>query len=367
MILMNDFKNEPQDLLDAEIDACKRVLNSGYWILGKEVINFEKVWSSYIDISYTVGCANGLDAIEIGLRALNIGLGDEVITTPNTAFATVLAIIRSGATPVLADINPDNGMLDPNSVKRCINKNTKAIILVHLYGQIGPINELLEVSKNSNLHLIEDCAQAHGAKFENKFAGSFGIFAAWSFYPTKNLGAVGDAGALTTNNLELAEKARSIANYGQSVRYHHPYIGMNSRLDELQAALLSERIKYLDAWTIKRRNIANIYSNNIKNKFINLMPLPIHKEGHVHHLFVVNSDKRDNLQTYLKEKSISTLIHYPIPIHHQPPCLSIKKDPQGLTNSEIFSKTCISLPCHPGLSTLEIEKIIMTINSFENK
>jgi len=365
MILMNDLKSDPEELIKAELAACERVLRSGYWILGPEVASFEAQWSDYLGIKHTVGCGNGMDAIEIGLRALGIGAGDEVITTPMTAFATVLAIMRSGATPVLADIDLDTAMLNPDSVIRCITKCTKAIILVNLYGQIGAVEVLTEIAKNKGIYFIEDCAQSHGAKAQGKPSGSFGILAAWSFYPTKNLGAVGDGGALTTDDADIAEQARFLGNYGQSVRYHHPLKGLNSRLDELQAAILKERLKYLNSWTNRRREIAETYSVSIVNHLVKLMPLPEDKARHVHHLFVVTCDQRDALQLHLKDKGVNTLIHYPIPVHKQEPCFKIRRDPHGLFNAEKHAATCLSLPCHPGMTDEQIRNVTEAVNSFK--
>ena len=275
---MNDLTWSPSGLLEAELSACEDVIRSGWWILGAKVEEFEKRWAAWIDSRYGVGCANGLDAIEMGLRAIGVGAGDEVITTPMTAFATGLGIIRAGATPVLADIQLDTAMLDIDSVKRCITKKTKAILLVHLYGQIGPVIELRDLANEHGLQLIEDCAQAHGASLSGVSAGKFGTFAAWSFYPTKNLGAVGDAGALTTDVANIAESARVIRNYGQSERYQHPIFGMNSRLDELQAALLLAKIEHLPDWINRRRQVAKRYAAEIRNEWVELLPLPDQEE-----------------------------------------------------------------------------------------
>jgi dTDP-4-amino-4,6-dideoxygalactose transaminase len=363
-VAMNDFRSEPAELVDAELAACERVLRSGWWILGGEVSAFEKEWGAWLGAAEAVGCGNGLDAIEIGLRALGIGPGDEVVTTPMTAFATVLAVIRAGATPVLADIDPNTAMLAPSSVRRCMGPRTKAILLVHLYGQIGPIDELKALADERGIHLIEDCAQAHGAELRGKSAGSFGTFAAWSFYPTKNLGAVGDAGALTTDVPELAASARSIRNYGQTVRYHHPLIGMNSRLDELQAAILRARLPLLQQWVARRREIARKYALAITAPSVRVLPLPGDQERHAHHLFVVTCEHRDDLQRHLKAKGIDSLIHYPIPIHLQESCRDIASDPQGLHHAEAHARTCLSLPCHPGLTDHDTNMVISAVCQF---
>jgi dTDP-4-amino-4,6-dideoxygalactose transaminase len=363
-ITMNDFASEPEALVNAQISACDRVFRSGWWVLGREVSAFEREWAEWLRVPCAVGCGNGLDAIEIGLRAIGIGSGDEVITTPMTAFATVLAVIRAGATPVLADINPDTGMLAPESVRRCIGAHTKAILLVHLYGQIGPVQELLSLAGEHGIHLIEDCAQAHGANEQGVSAGSFGVFAAWSFYPTKNLGTVGDGGALTTASPKLAEDARSLRNYGQSVRYHHPMLGMNSRLDEIQAAILRERLHYLRQWVERRRKIAQKYRLGISHQDVRIMPLPSEESRHAHHLFVVTSRRRDELQEYLKKEGVDSLIHYPIPVHFQESCRQLNRDPNGLEHAEEHAATCLSLPCHPGLNDEQIDRVVAVINDF---
>jgi dTDP-4-amino-4,6-dideoxygalactose transaminase len=363
-VKMNDLTAEPESVIAEELKACERVLRSGWWILGNEVQAFEREWAAWLQVPHAIGCGNGLDAIEIGLRTLGIGAGDEVITTPMTAFATVLAVIRAGATPVLADIDPDTAMLCPRSVERCLSARTKAILLVHLYGQVGPIDSLLEICASHNLKLIEDCAQAHGAKLRGRAAGSFGAFAAWSFYPTKNLGAVGDAGALTTNDVTLAERASQLRNYGQTVRYYHPHLGLNSRLDELHAAILRVRLAYLSQWTQRRRAIAGHYSRTIREGMVRLLPLPNDPENHVHHLFVLLTDERDRLQEHLQRSGVDCLIHYPIPIHLQTASRDIARDARGLGNAERHAATCLSIPCHPAMSDQDVERVVAAINSF---
>ena len=365
MIPMNVFNREPESLVQAEISAVERVIRSGRWILGREVEEFESDWSNRIGVSNTVGVANGLDAIEIGLRVLGIGIGDEVITTSMTAYATALAIIRTGATPVLADIDTDTAILSLDSVKRCLSSKTKAVVLVHLYGQTGPADEFRSLCDNYGIHLLEDCAQAHGAKLNGKSVGTFGTVSAWSFYPTKNLGAVGDGGALTTDVDELAEKARVLRNYGQSERYHHPVIGMNSRLDEVQAAILKVRLAYIDEWIRKRREIASKYDLEIDNSYVKIMPAPLDKGKHVRHLYVIKSSRRDELITYLRNRNISSLIHYPICVHFQAAYPELPRDPAGLTVAEEHSHNCLSLPCHPFLKDEEMDYIIETVNCYK--
>ena len=239
MILMNDFKAEPAELREAMSAAAARVFASGWYVLGNELKAFEQAWAAACGTAFCLGVGNGMDAIELALRGLDIGPGDEVVTTPMTAFATVLAVLRAGATPVLADIEPDSGLLSPASVRRCLSPRTRAVLLVHLYGQMRDMPAWAALCGDAGIALIEDCAQAHLACWDGQPAGSLGVAGAYSFYPTKNLGAIGDGGALVTQSEPLAQRVGRLRNYGQSERYVHPELGMNSRLDELQAALLS--------------------------------------------------------------------------------------------------------------------------------
>ncbi len=365
MILMNDFKAEPEELVRKELEAVERVLRSGWFILGNEVNDFESSWAARCKAKHAVGVGTGMDAIEIGLRALDIGSGDEVITTPMTAFATVLAIIRAGATPVLADIDPETALLDPDSVERCISPRTRAVLLVHLYGQVRNMERWTTLCERANIYLLEDCAQAHMAASRDKVAGMFGVWGAYSFYPTKNLGAVGDGGAIITNSEKIAEKARILRNYGQSQRYHHPELGLNSRLDELQAAILSARLGWLDAYTRRRKEIAGAYFGGIRNLRIHTMSQPMEGENHVYHLFVVRCKERERLAAHLQGKGIASLIHYPIPVHRQKPCTGIKSDPQGLKHAEQHAAHCLSIPCHPQMSDDDIRKVTEAINEFK--
>jgi dTDP-4-amino-4,6-dideoxygalactose transaminase len=361
---MNDFKAESNSLKQSMLAAMARVANSGYFILGPELVEFEKQWAKACGVSYGVGVANGLDAIEIGLRCLKIGPGDEVITTPMTAFATILAILKAGATPVLADINLDSALLSLQSVERCLTNKTKAVVLVHLYGQLRDMPRWVEFCSQHKISLIEDCAQAHLAKWGEKIAGGFGTFGAYSFYPTKNLGAFGDAGMLVTSNLHISQQAARLRNYGQSIRYHHPEVGMNSRLDELQAAILLARLEFLDQYTNRRRQIAGEFRSNISNTAVRLLAPPQQADAHVNHLFVVNVDHRDRLQQHLLNHGVQSLIHYPIPIHHQEPCVNVRRDSQGLSNSELHAKTCLSIPCHPQMTDQDVQQVISAVNCF---
>ena len=367
MILMNDFKSEPPELRAAMLGAAQRVLESGWYVLGNEVVDFERAWSSACGVAHGVGVGNGMDAIEIALRALDIGPGDEVITTTMTAFATVLAIFRAGATPVVADIDPETALLSIQSVERCISPKTKAVILVHLYGQLRQMDAWASFTRDFNISLIEDCAQAHLANWHGNFAGSFGVAGAYSFYPTKNLGAAGDAGMLITDDETIAQRSGQLRNYGQSKRYHHPELGMNSRLDEMHAAMLIERLKWLPEFTERRRKIAATYRSEIVNPLIRHLAPPEAPSAHTHHLHVITCDQREALQAHFHTNKIQALIHYPIPAHHQKACLAISRDPEGLQYSERHADTCLSLPCHPQMADNDIDVVISAANSFQRK
>jgi dTDP-4-amino-4,6-dideoxygalactose transaminase len=364
MIGLNDFKAEPIELRHQELQAVERVLSSGWYVLGPEVKEFEQLWASTCGVKSCVGLGNGMDALEIGLRALGIESGDEVITTPMTAFATVLAIMRAGATPVLADIDPATAILAPDSVEQCLSSRTKAVLLVHLYGQVCEMERWIDLCNASAIYLLEDCAQAHLARWNNRAAGSFGTWGAYSFYPTKNLGAIGDAGALVTSQEEIAHKAEVLRNYGQTERYHHPEVGLNSRLDEIQAALLQVRLNWLERFTERRRHVAQMYYENISNSKIKLLAQPAFSENHSYHLFVVHCQERETLIEYLSERGIQSLIHYPLPIHYQKPCLHFKKAPQGLIQAEQHASECLSIPCHPQMSDSEITRVVEVLNDF---
>ncbi len=364
MILMNDFTAEPHELQEAMLTAVRRVLESGRYILGDEVLAFERHWASACGVRYGIGVGSGTDAIEISLRALEIGPGDEVVTSAMTAFATVLGIVRAGATPVLADIDPATALLSRASVERCLSSSTKAVLLVHLYGQMRTMDAWLALCKSHRVLLVEDCAQAHLSAWRGKGAGSFGAAGAYSFYPTKNLGAAGDAGMVVTDDKVLAQHAIRLRDYGQRVRFHHDEPGLNSRLDELHAAMLGERMKWLPQFTARRRQIAEAYRSGIRNTLVQLLEPPEESAAHVYHLFVITSPKRDALQTHLEKQGVLTLVHYPLPIHHQKPCRDLARDPQGLSCSERHASRCLSLPCHPQMSDNDVNKVIEAINGF---
>jgi dTDP-4-amino-4,6-dideoxygalactose transaminase len=364
MILMNDFKAEPPAIRDAMAAAARRVIDSGWYVLGKECQAFEGRWASLCGTRHALGVGNGMDAIELAIRGLGIGPGDEVVTTPMTAFATVLAITRAGATPVLADIEPESGLLDPDSFRRCCSPRTRAVVLVHLYGQVRRMDDWLAACRDTGVALIEDCAQSHLASWQGRLAGSFGAAGAFSFYPTKNLGALGDGGAVVTDDDELASRIGRLRNYGQSERYFHPVLGMNSRLDEIQAALLAARLEWLPGFTRRRREVAQAYRQGLDHPLISLLAPPEADEAHVHHLFVVRCEARDALQAHLKTAGIQSLIHYPVPVHRQAPMLSAARDPKGLPNAERHAAECLSLPCHPQMDDAQVAQVIAAVNQF---
>jgi dTDP-4-amino-4,6-dideoxygalactose transaminase len=364
MILMNDFKAEPVELRESMSAAAARVFASGWYVLGQELQAFERDWARVCGTAHCVGVANGMDAIELTLRGLDIGPGDEVITTPMTAFATVLAVIRAGATPVLADIDADSGLLSVASAQRCLSPRTRAILLVHLYGQMRDMDAWSSLCRDAGIALVEDCAQSHLARWSNRPAGSFGSAGAYSFYPTKNLGAIGDGGALVTQSEALATRVGKLRNYGQSERYVHPELGMNSRLDEIQAALLRERLRWLESFTARRRQIAERYQASIRNDAITLLAPPQHAPAHVHHLYVVLCEQRSALAAHLAAQGVQSLIHYPVPIHRQAPCTSLRRDPQGLARTEAHADRCLSIPCHPQMSDADVQRVIEALDSF---
>lgn len=361
MILLNNFKKEYSFFQkDADI-AVKKTLKSGWYILGKNVENFEKDFAKYIGVKYCIGVANGLEALQISLLALGIKQGDEVLTVSNSAVATALAITNVGATPVFVDI--DNYYhIDPDKIEQKITKKTKAIIPVHLFGQIVDIERILKIAQQHNLKVIEDACQAHGASFKRKKAGSFGDAGAFSFYPTKNLGAYGDGGAITTNSKEIYEKCRMLRNYGQKNRYEHAVKGLNSRLDEIQAAILSVKLKKLDNLIKKRNKIAKIYYKNLKGQQELVLPKVRENSFHAYHLFVIQAINRNKLHLYLKSKNIETLIHYSIPIHQQEAFKEFSK--LQIPNTENLSKEILSLPINPFTTDLEVKFVCEKIKNF---
>ncbi len=350
-----------KNIKDEAIKKFEEIYDSGWYIQGNEVKLFEKNFANYIGCKYCIGVGNGLDAIKIALLSLNIGPGDEIIVPSNTFIATVLAISQIGAVPILVDPDIDTYNISYKNIKNSITNRTKAVVVVHLYGQSADMDEILEITKNNNLFLIEDCAQAHGAVYKGKKVGSFGDISCFSFYPGKNLGALGDAGAVLTNDKEYANKARALSNYGSNIKYHHIYKGINSRLDEIQAGFLNVKLKYIDDIISKRNEIANRYLHGINNKKI-ILPKVKSDRNHVWHIFAIRTINRDKFQKYLKENNIETVIHYPISIAKQD--AYVNDNINDLPLADLISSEELSLPLYYGMSDKEISYIIDIINKY---
>ena len=344
-------------------EAFERVLIRSWYIDGVEDANFEKAFAEYCGVEYCVGNGNGLDALVLALKALNIKAGDEVIVPSNTYIATALAVTYVGATPVLVEPDIRTFNIDPTRIEEKINERTKAIMPVHLYGQPCDMDPIMEIAEKHNLYIIEDCAQAHGATYKGRKIGTFGVASGFSFYPGKNLGALGDAGATVTNSKEVADKVRALGNYGSDYKYHHIYQGNNSRLDEMQAAFLSAKLPLLDKMNTERRRIAERYMNGIKNPNI-VLPYVIADVEPVWHIFGIRCVHRNELEKYLNENGIGTNKHYPIPIHLQKCYLELGIKEGELPIAEEISATELSLPLYYGMIEEEIQFVIDTINSF---
>lgn len=344
--------------LQPEIDAAiKRVLNSGWYILGSEIEAFEAEFASYCEANYCIGVANGLDALHLSLLALGVKPGDEVIVPSNTYIATWLAVSQCGAIPVPVEPDPLTYNVDPTRIEAAITDRTKVILPVHLYGQPADMDPILAIAKKHDLRVLEDGAQAHGARYKDKRIGAHGDIVAWSFYPGKNLGAYGDGGAITTNDPELADRINVLRNYGSRVKYVNDVLGFNSRLDPLQAAALRVKLKVLDEWNARRSNIAECYSDELKNIGL-LLPLVPEWAKPVWHLYVVQHPQRDNLQKQLGEADIGTLIHYPIPPHLQAAYAKLGFGKGDLPIAERIHQNVLSLPIGPHLTNNHLKSAI---------
>jgi dTDP-4-amino-4,6-dideoxygalactose transaminase len=359
-----DLKAQYESIKPEIDEAIKKVVDSQIFILGKELEEFEKEFAKYLGAKYVVGVNSGTDALILSLLALGIGKGDEVITPVNSFIATTTAITQVGATPVFVDCDPDTYQINVKEVEKKITKKTKAILPVHLYGAPAEIEELQEIVKRNSLFLVEDAAQAHGSTFNNQKLGSFGDLGAFSFYPGKNLGAYGDGGAIATNNSELYEKLLKLRNYGQSKKYFHDSFGLNSRLDEIQAAVLRVKLKHLDMWNEKRREIVKLYSDGLKN----VKTQKIIDGGQSnYYIFSIESDKRAQLQEYLSKQGIETLIHYPIPIHLQKANKHLGYRKGDFPVAEMNAEECLSLPVYPELKAENVKYICQVINKFYSR
>lgn len=351
--------------LDNEIRAAfNRVYTRSWYIEGVEDKAFEKAFASYCGVNYCVGVGNGLEALMLILKALNIGDGDEVIVPSNTYIASALAVTYVGAKPVLVEPCIETFNINPALIEEKITDKTKAIMPVHLYGQACDMGSIMEIARKHNLKVVEDCAQAHGATYKDQKIGTFGDAAGFSFYPGKNLGALGDAGAVVTNDLNLAQKVRALGNYGSDYKYHHIYKGNNSRLDELQAAFLAAKLPHLDRMNAERRRIAGRYLAEIKNPKV-VLPIVENDMVPVWHIFAIRCKERNILEKYLNENGIGTNKHYPIPIHLQECYRDLGLGKGDFPIAEEISETELSLPMYYGMTDSEIEYVIECINTFE--
>jgi dTDP-4-amino-4,6-dideoxygalactose transaminase len=348
-------------------DAFSRVYDSNWFIMGEQLKKFEAEYSAFNDVKHTVGVSNGLDALYLCLNALGVGEGDEVIIPSNTFIATALSVSYLNAKPVFVEPNPLTYNIDVNRIEEAITSKTKAIMPVHLYGQACEMHKIMEIAGRHGLKVIEDNAQAHGAQFGGKTTGSFGNANGTSFYPGKNLGALGDGGAVTTNDPVVFEKIKKLRNYGSHKKYEHEVIGQNMRLDELQAAFLNVKLNYLDSWTSARRQIADWYNEELKG--VGDLNTPyLHPEAtHSYHLYVITTEKRNELQDYLSAKGIETLIHYPIPPHLQKAYSHLGFKVGGFPIAEKLSKSSLSLPIWPGMTKDGVNYISRNIREYFNK
>ncbi len=364
-----------EQLADEIAVAVARVLKSAWFVLGPEVDAFEQAFAGYHNVRFAVGVANGTDAIELALRAGGVGPGDEVITVAHTAVATVCAIERAGAIPILVDIDPIDFTMDPEACRAAVTSRTKAIVPVHLYGHPANLAVLSTIADRHGLLLIEDCAQAHGARYDGRLVGTFGQMSAFSFYPTKNLGAYGDGGAVITDDPQLAAKLKRLRFYGQAERYQAVERGINSRLDEMQAAILSVKLKYLDAHNQARRTIAEFYDTSLSG--VELPRLRQCGKGsassqaasihHVYHQYVIRHARRNELSTALRDAGVETQIHYPIPVHRQPAYADLGYHAGSLPVTERMADQILSLPIGVGLTTSDLAIVADAIATFTEK
>lgn len=359
-----DFTSMNLEVREELISMFPEFLDSHWYVLGERVKNFEREYAAFSKVKHCIGVANGLDGLILSLKALGIGNGDEVIVPSNTYIASWLAVSYVGATPVAVEPRIETYNINPELIPAAITKKTKAIMPVHLYGQACEMDEIMKIAGQYNLFVIEDNAQSQGAFYNNSITGSFGDVNATSFYPAKNLGALGDAGAVTTNNEVLADAVRTLRNYGSKVKYFNEQKGINSRLDELQAAVLSIKMKYLGKWNKERQLIAQKYSE-ISNNSLYILPRIHENATSVFHLFVIRTSQRQKLIELLEKNNIGYMIHYPVPPHLQQAYKELNLGVGYFPVAEEISKTCLSLPLYPGLKESEIAYIIQILNSFK--
>jgi dTDP-4-amino-4,6-dideoxygalactose transaminase len=349
-------------LIRSEImQSFQDVYDANWFVMGKKLEAFEKEYAAFNDTKFSIGVSNGLDALHLALKALNVTKGDEVIVPSNTYIATALAASYVGATPVFVEPDPNTYNINPANIEAAITYKTKVIMPVHLYGQACDMDAIMAIAKKHNLFVVEDNAQAHGATFNGKITGSFGNANGTSFYPGKNLGALGDAGAVTTNDETIAKKIAMLRNYGSEKKYHNEEIGFNMRLDEVQAGFLSVKLKHLNEWTKQRKEIAKQYNEALKNVGDLVLPAVHANATHVYHLYVIKTKNRDGLQKHLSENGIGTLIHYPIPPHLQKAYQSLGLKKGSFPIAEELADNCLSLPIWPGMTLDQVNTVAENI------
>lgn len=357
--LNTQFKGIESDIRS----AIDRVFESGWFVLGKELEAFEREFAEFLGVGHAVGVGSGTDAIQLGLMACGVARGDEVITVANTCVPTAAAIVASGATPVLVDADPVTLTMDSTLVEAAITDRTRAIVPVHLYGHPCDMGPLVALAKSRGVPIVEDCAQAHGAKYKDIPVGGIGEAGAFSFYPSKNLGAYGDAGAVVTNDEAIAERSRKFRNYGEDERYHHSSHGINSRLDEIQAAVLRVKLGNLNEWNAARRRLADAYRSGLDGLPITL-PTEADWAGHCYHLFVIRTPKRDALRAHLAAQDIGTQLHYPVPLHLQEAFAWLDRPRGSFPVAEAAADEVLSLPMYPELSEDSVREVCRAVSDF---
>lgn len=364
VLLVCDLKREHRAIRGEVAHAVRRVLDSGWYILGKELESFEREFAVYNGAHHAVGVASGTEAIQLALTSLGVGRGDEVITPVNTAIPTAMAIAACGAMPRFVDVDDATSNIDVSRLEQAITKKTRAIVPVHLYGRACNIEEIMKIANRHGCSVVEDCAQAQGAMRAKKKVGNFGALGAFSFYPTKNLGCYGDGGIVATSDKRLADKLRLLRNYGQSSRYRCEVQGINSRLDEIQAAILRVKLRHLAGWTSRRQRLSGVYSENLRNIDGVITPLIGKAAEHVFHLYVIRCRRRDELKEYLADRGIETQIHYPIPLHLQKAFKGLRYRRGDFPVAERLSGEILSLPIFPSLTDREVLAVCESIRLF---
>jgi len=362
-----DLKKQYQSIKDEVNAGVQQVMDSGRFVLGENVKSFEKEFAGFCGTDYTVGVANGTDALRLALLACGIGKRDEVVTVPDTFIATTEAISQTGAKIVFVDVNLSTYNIDVSQIEGAINERTRAVLPVHLFGQPADMDSIIKIAKEHNLRVIEDACQAHGAEYKGKKAGSIGDTGCFSFYPSKNLGAFGDGGMVVTNDEEIAQKVKMLRDHGQIKKYEHLVEGYNSRLDEIQAAILRVKLKKLNEWNNLRRKNASIYNELLKDVDEVITPFEAEYAKHIYSLYVIRTKKRDELQEYLKSKGIGTGLHYPIALHLQKAYKYLRYKEGDFPAAEKVAKEGLSLPMFPELTEEQIEKVVREIKAFFTK